>query len=687
MEIKVSASTALVLRNSTLCVALDPAQPIVLGYEHNLSGLVFKGASRAGCLTLNGAAVAWDQWETTVTSDTDSATYRMRHSTLNVGLTWLYRLVATTLAVRLERIDDPDGVLTTLGWLDLPLLVCGHPGFSCWRMFVKPPDPTVGNKMWATDSLSTVADLSTESEPTALLYGTAWNDTVCLFVDTNYPLFPISHQKRSDGTYVFSVNTWQYRVRGKTMPLLEMTVGFLTDINGDGRADVSDYRLWINRSRPKGDSLYYDAIAYKIFMHFAPPGMGPATTIEESEAIIRAIHHITDGLPQIIYLVGHQMGGHDGAYPTLGGGVDPLVGTEAQLRALAGACKTEYNAILSSHTNIDDAYGHSADWDERYVVRSPGQDVFLVQGSICHTRDAERGQVFRRLEEFLTSFPVEQTLHFDNLRLTNTFDREGWEGIGVLEELVCGVMPVMSWLRDRGITVTTEGYNGMPIDPSCIVSGFWHHDPPDRMRQILHRRLSGGGRGSHFGQHTTYDYGVCNSVHFDITARPWPPDNMPTETREKYFDWLPTKHLTWSLAENWKEMTDCLYLGSLLHHFYNEREMLAWEDIGEGRRITYSGGVVADVCLDGPDSLTVTMRDVTVAVGSDRFIPREGAVYAYSRDGSDRLWTLPKHLRGKELSLFTLSKSGRGLCPDFEVLGNSVRLRLFAGEPVKIEAV
>lgn len=681
------SQTHLVLRNNLVCVTLDPEQPIVLGYEHNPSGLAFDGASRAGRLTINGAAVAWEQWETTVTAAGDSATYRMHHATLNLGLTWQYRLETAFLTLRLERVDDPDSVLKTLGWQDMPQVVNDHPGFSCWRLFMKPPDPSVGNKMWTTDALEPIADWSVESEPAPILYGAVWNDAVCVFIDTNSPLFPITHQKRSDGSYALSLNTWQYRVREKTMPPLELTVGFLSDTNGDGQADVSDYRLWINRSRPKGDALYYDAIAYKIFMHYAPPGLAPATTLEECESLIRAIHQVTDGLPQIAYLVGHQTGGHDGAYPTLGGGVDPAVGTDTQLYQLAETCTTRYNTILSSHTNIDDAYGHSPDWDDRYVVRSPVQDALMVHGSVCHTRDAETGQIFRRLEQFLAGFPVRQTLHFDNLRLTNTYGRAGWEDIGVLEELVCGVLPVMDWLRARGITVTTEGYNGIPIDPSCIVSGFWHHDPPDRMRQILHRRISGGGRGSHFGQHTTYDYGVCNSIHIDFTAHPWPPDDLPAEIREKHFGWLPTKRLTWSQEENWKEITDCLYLGSLLHHFYNEREMLIWDDIGSGRRLTFTGGVVAEICLDGPDSLRVTMNDVVVADGSDRFIPRGGGVYAYSQNGSDRTWTLPENLRGKELSLFTLTDSGRGRTPDYEVLGNNLRLRLFAGEPVKIQAV
>ena len=161
--------------------------------------------------------------------------------------------------------------------------------------------------------------------------------------------------------------------------------------------------------------------------------------------------------------------------------------------------------------------------------------------------------------------------------------------------------------KARGITITTEGHNGLPLDPSCLVSGFWHYDSPDRMRQILHRRISGGGRGSHFGQYVVADYGVCNSLHIDISGRKWPPDDLPPEVHQKYFGWMPTETLTWTWQHNWNEIVDCLYLGTLLHHFYNEREMLIWDEVGGGWRITYADNVVAEVCIQSSDSLNVSL--------------------------------------------------------------------------------
>ena len=677
----------MILENEILRIELDPKLPIVNRYLHKPTSQVFGGANADGQLQVNSCVIPWQEWQTAVKIEQNVISYRMELEDRQLSVHWQFALQGEVLSISLIEVDDPEEVLESIGWINLPLLVCNDLSYHYWHMSTGAPDPNSGHKMWATDAVGTMTELTTAEEPTPLIYGAIWNDRVCAFVDSNYPLFPITHQKTAGEAYTIALNTYRYRARNRTLPLLKVTVGFLSDINGDQLVNLSDYRLWINRSRPQGDPLYYDAVKYKVFMHFAPPEAGIATNLEESEEIVKAMFHITDGLPQIVYLVGQQTGGHDGTYPTLGGGTNPEIGTEMQLRQLSRNCREKYNAILSYHCNIDDAYQHSQNWDRRYVVvdETSAEDSLNLQGSVCHTLDVETGEVFQRLEEYMECFPVAKTLHLDNMRLTNTLDRTGWEEIGVLEELVCGLMPIMDWLKARGITITTEGHNGLPLDPSCLVSGFWHYDSPDRMRQILHRRISGGGRGSHFGQYVVADYGVCNSLHIDISGRKWPPDDLPPEVHQKYFGWMPTETLTWTWQHNWNEIVDCLYLGTLLHHFYNEREMLIWDEVGEGWRISYADNVVAEVCIQSSDSLNVTAGEVTIADGNDRFIPRRGAIYAYSRDGSNHSWKLPPDFQGKQLCIFTLSREGRGCAPQYELSDETIRLKLEAGVPVKIE--
>ena len=114
------------------------------------------------------------------------------------------------------------------------------------------------------------------------------------------------------------------------------------------------------------------------------------------------------------------------------------------------------------------------------------------------------------------------------------------------------------------------------------------------------------------------------------------------------------------------------------------REMLIWDDVGDGHRLTFEGGVVAEICIESEESLNVIMGEVTVADGNDRFIPRDGAIYAYSKDGSRKRWTLPGNFRNETLQVFTLTPEGRGPAPDYNISEDIIQLSLDAGVPVKI---
>ena len=306
---------------------------------------------------------------------------------------------------------------------------------------------------------------------------------------------------------------------------------------------------------------------------------------------------------------------------------------------------------------------------------------------MSHTRDVESGAIFRRFEEMMRTVPVEGTIHLDNMRITNCDPRSDLEGIGILEELVCGLMPIVDWLRERGISVSTEGYNGLPADPAPVVSAFWHHDPRASARQIYHRKIMGGGRGNHYGGSTTEDCGICKSFHQDITYHPISVGSLGREVFYAYFPWLePRTRLTLSFEEDWQEIVERICLGSLLNLFYLQHEMLAWDEADGGVRMRFAGGVRAEVCVGGRDRLSATWDEVVAADGRDRFVPLGGGVYCYSRHGCRRAWLLPPALRGRPLELFTLSAAGRGAAPEHGLRGDLLTLTLAPRVPVKIVA-
>jgi len=250
----------MILGNKIMRIELDSTLPIVNQYFHKPTGQLFGGASTDGELQINGCCIPWQEWQTVVTIAQNVVSYQMKLQTSQIVIHWQFTLEGSELSISLIEINDPEQKLESIGWSNLPVLICNDPSYRYWHMSTGQPDPNAGYKMWATDAIGVITELNQSEPPKPLVYGAIWNNQVCAFVDSNYPLFPIIHQRTTEETYTMALNTYQYRVRGKVLPMLEVTVGFLGDINGDQLANLSDYRLWINRSCPKGDSLYYDAI-------------------------------------------------------------------------------------------------------------------------------------------------------------------------------------------------------------------------------------------------------------------------------------------------------------------------------------------------------------------------------------------------------------------------------------------
>jgi hypothetical protein len=651
---------SLSISSSVLEVRLYGDRPAVSSYLHKATGSRFEGAGRDGVLAINGNAVPWSEWRIAKQRQPGAVVYAMSLPAEGISFDYAFAVKGNVLEMELRNIRDPGKNLKTVQWKDLPLLVNPDPEYKYWRLITSAPD--AGGKMWTAEVSGATGTSPPESVAVPVIYGTQYrSERLCVFAHSNYPLFPFTHQVIEGKRYAISINTYQYRVRQRTMPPLRVQVVFLGDLNGDGVADVSDYRLWVNRCLPEGDSLYATHIWYKIFLDHRDSGV--KTTFRQAGEIVQAIHNVTDGLPQLVYLVGWQEGGHDAQYPAMDS-VNQRAGGATALRELCEVSKQKYRALISYHTNIDDAYPGNKDYDPK-ILANPH--------AICHTLDTESGKIFRRLEAMMHAVPVEKTLHFDNMRITNCVPGGCPEGIGILEELTCGLQPVIGWLRAKGITVATEGQNGEPIDLTQLVAGLWHYDLPLGSRQIFHRKLFGGGYGDHYGPPVPLDLGLGSSIHQDFTYRPWKNPDL----EDIHVEWL-----TLSFERDWDEMVRRIYLGSLLYQFYLEREMTKFDGDRDGFTARY--GKVVDVVYRKPDTLRVTWNDVVIAEGGDRFIPRGNAIYAYSAQGSERSWMLPSAFRDKPLQVFTLGKNGRGPAPEYRLEPDRVWLKLVPKTPVKL---
>ncbi len=658
---------SIVLTSQTLEVSLDAERPMVLGYSHKPTGVKMDGAGNRGLLVVNGVPVPWSEWKTRVTQRTREVVYTMALASFRLSLEFKFALEQESLAMELRNIQDPEKKLQTIQWRDLPLVTCHDLDYGFWRLTAGAPDASSGGKMWMSDSAGQIRNSPPGSGPDirGCLYR---QDQVCVFLDSNYPLLPQRHELTVDKQYRLSLNTYQYRVRERTMPPLKARVVFLQDINGDGEADWSDYCLWVNRRLPDVDALYRERLWSKIFLD--SPGTGVRTTFAQAGEVVRAIHNITDGLPQLVYLVGWQYEGHDTGYPSMDK-INTRTGGAAALRALIKDAKEHYNTLISYHANIDDTY-----------TNHPGYDASLVadNGNISHCLDVENGKIFQRIEAMMRVAPLEHSLQIDNTRIAS---RVAAQKIDVLEELECGLRPIADFFKTKGITLTTEGQNGIPIECCGLFSAFWHYDPPVRAAQLWHRKIVGGGRGSHTGPPSRFELGLGSAIHQDISYLPVDRESIGEALWQKDYSWVHgSRGATISLTKDWDDLVSRLYLGTLLYQFYLEREMTRLQSIPGGLRQEYDNG---DVKVENARGhLKVMWNDVLVALDDDRFIPRHGAIYAYSLSGHERDWVLPAKFRGQPLDVFTLGKDGRGPSPVCNVEGNSIHLKLPPRTPVKI---
>jgi len=674
------------LENEWLAVTLY-GWPGVREYVYKPTGTRMGGSSSDGRLAVNGMELEWDEWDIDARPSPDgtAVSYRMglRRPALRIAVE--YRLEKQTLAVKVTVEDDPQAALKRLDWVRLPLLSCDDPSFSFDRTEVRQKSwrliPGGGRGLYDRERVrDRIGDAVPDSAEVPTMHACAFDGNLCGFVRTNYPVLPLQTRVSEDERYPgrgsrFSIapNTYQYRVRERTMEPLELAVVFLEDINGDGIADDCDYHLWLNRQFPDADPLYKKAIWYQVFN--AEKDRGVLTTFKETLEIIRQIHHVTGGVPQIAYLIGWQFDGHDTGYPSLNR-VNPKLAenperAEEELRELVRRAKEEYDCIVSYHINLDDAYVDAPDWDPAILSRDPdGADRLWLDTPkqrayhICHTKDVESGQVFRRIDDFLKAVPVERTVQVDAFRNTNASWEADGSYIGPLEEFVCGMQPILAYFRDKGIDVSTEGLNGMSIEDSGVFSAYWHYSPS----LLYHGKIVGGGSVDM----NAIAWGKGASFDSDVLYR-----GEPTRLLGEQF-------LANDFESKWDQVVDIIYLGSMLYQFYLDREMAEWREDGRRIYIRYSDGVTVDIDK-AEERLAVRWGQVTIASDGDRFVPLGDRIYAYSQGGSDREWTLPEDWRVGGFAAYRMSGEGRERIADYPAGTETVRLRLEARVPVVLE--
>ncbi len=360
-------------------------------------------------------------------------------------------------------------------------------------------------------------------------------------------------------------------------------------------------------------------------------------TFEDLLNMTRRIYNLTLGVPQINYIVGWHHEGHDSKYPDWSE-VNPHMKRDCDATALESLRwlireARKYNATMSLHLNMMDAYTDSPLWDE-YVEKdiiAKDEDGNVIKGKewggmasyqMSYTQEWKMGLAQKRIDGIIDMIPelVEGgTIHIDAF----LGERPG-PGRGQLispylgytkDEELATQRKIFRYWRDRGIDVTSEWVDGLRGDYFVGLQAWaWHGssavaDLPDEL--------------------------YCG--------------NPMKDAKHPGFDQQDGLH---------EKFNEEFYL--LFVPWYYKNNPAGGEDTGEMLQET-------DICMPA-----LWCEDRTLI--------------AYSKDGmQDKSWELPADWQDvKKVALENITTEGREPCGELTVDGGKVTLSLGAGRAIAI---
>lgn len=249
--------------------------------------------------------------------------------------------------------------------------------------------------------------------------------------------------------------------------------------------------------------LYKDTLIYKIMLD--PSGQyaesnpdswkfAEIRTLTEAKEIIMKVYNISNGIHQVVYLIGWQMGGHDFNYPYPHKlPFNPKCGTREEFNSLKEELK-KYNVELSLHDNFDDAY-----LSDEYKLNpdllchdETGKlwKGWFWAGGMSYILDPkaylESGEVLERINTMISDYGIEKTYHLDvlssevrryNFNPNNLLS--GQTGIDAKQEII-------KLFNKNGIDITSEtlslpfvGKIGYSQNTRCCYNGnLFYKDRP-----------------------------------------------------------------------------------------------------------------------------------------------------------------------------------------------------------------
>jgi hypothetical protein len=213
-----------------------------------------------------------------------------------------------------------------------------------------------------------------------------------------------------------------------------------------------------------------------------------------------------------------------------------------------------------------------------------------------------------------------------------------------------GWSKIAQHFREHGISITTEGAAASPAFVGRV-AGFWHL--PGKLPGmpyfwfLAHRRWASGG--NKLPERAVF--GISRDR--DITAE------TPIQ-----------------------EIVEGYYLDTLLQKHFEHLDATGFSDDGNRLAVTYGKSCTATYDRKS-GMLRVENGGIPIAIGTDRFVPVDGGILAYSKSGGEQKWQLPANWRGAPL-LWELTAGGRKPGPKCRLEGRSVIYLAAPGRPYLI---
>lgn len=669
------------ISNERLAVRLDALAPIVRSIRHSSTGEEFLGSPHAIppeiviCDKKSGWAYRSSldadvgaKWETD--RKADNATYK---GVLDVdgrraaSLEMSFRLAEDSLVVKLDNVQEAEGFDVVEAFFRQMVSVPEAQGGT----LLIPAD--CGREIPAKDALSTARE-----------FGLGWFDTflcAAVYRDQGKALALVRPAGIED--HILAWVAPPHRGLGKSASLgirlvrrlratpkaaqfvaqesPEVAVRFVGDLDGDGRADWVDAAKCMRKAFTfKPNPLYLQSTVFKIGCQ-SRPWQKEVTTFSDALSLVRRIRNLTDGLPQVAYLVGWQHNGHDTGYPDVSV-VNPRLGTHADLmRLMEEAAKLD--SIVSFHDNYDDAYMDSPQWDPATIAIDTNGELMKGGAWADGTRQSYiisqakyLPKAIERTRFVVNQYHIKRTYHIDVLSsvpIRHDFDPKSPHGA---QEDLDAKLAIMKEFNRLGVDVTSESVTEPFVGPATRI----RHIPrgpviwvPGERRVpfvpfIIHGHIVyGGGQAGVGGAREALLYGQTYSADFSKRT----PD--PTILGLIYLLDLPVKAL-------------------------GVMEMARYERDGAVARVRYDDRTFVEAD-EAKDRYRVVVAGQTIAEDYASFVEvKPGRVLAYRKEKGTLSFELPPSLRGGPVAVVPLTPGGPADPIPFDLRDNRIS---FPAEP------